>query len=302
MPLNFRQLEVMRAVCRDGSVTAAASALSISQPAVSMILRDCARIAGFPLFVRKHGRLQPTSETQGLLTELNRVFEGIERVGRLVDEMRDTRQGTVRVVATPTLADNLLPAAVAAFQRSHPGVQITAHAKDNITAIGMVTQELVDFALVLTPLSQLDARLVELCETELICVVAPGHPLAGRQEVVPQDLAACKLISFSRTLPLGMLVEQSFRDAGVPRRIAIEVNQSSLALALARSGVGVAVIDPFLLMDRRDHGVVRLRLRPVARVGAQALLPRDVTLSRAALLFLGTIRKTADALKRSGVL
>jgi DNA-binding transcriptional LysR family regulator len=298
MSLTLRQLEVIRAVCRQGSVTLAAAALEISQPAVSMMLRDCTRLAGFPLFQRKHGRLQPTAEMRSLLTDLERVFEGVERIGRLVDDMRDSSIGTVQVAATPTLADNLLPPALAAFQRARPRIQVTLYAMDNRAVVNTVLQERVDFGLVLAPVNQPDARLISLCSADLVCVVPPGHKLAGRESVTPQDLAPYPLISFSRSLPLGHLVEESFRQAGVPRRIAVEVNQSSVACALARAGVGVAVIDPFMLMDERDHGVVALKLLPAAMVSAQALAPRDATLSRPALMFLATIRKTTSVLTR----
>ncbi len=299
MSLSLRQLEIVRAVCRHGSVTLAAAALDISQPAVSMMLRDCARLAGFPLFQRKHGRLQPTAEMRGLLTDLERVFEGVERIGRLVEDMRDTSIGTVQVAATPTLADNLLPRPLAAFQRARPRIQVTLQAMDNRAVVDAVLQERVDFGLVLAPVNQPDARLITLCSAELVCVVPPGHKLAGRAQVTPQDLAAFPLISFSRSLPLGHLVEESFRAAGVPRRIALEVNQSSIACALARAGVGVAVIDPFMLMDERDHGVVALKLAPATMVSAQALVPREATLSRPALMFLATLRKMIPALTRS---
>ncbi len=298
MSLTLRQLEVIRAVCRHGSVTLAAAALEISQPAVSMMLRDCARVAGFPLFQRKHGRLQPTAEMRGLLTDLERVFEGVERIGRLVADMRDSSIGTVQIAATPTLAANLLPPALAAFQRARPRIQVTLHAMDNPGVVDAVLQERVDFGLVLTPVNQPDARLISLCSADLVCVVPPGHRLDGREFVTPEDLAPYPLISFSRSLPLGHLVEESFRQAGVPRRIALEVNQSSVACALARAGVGVAVIDPFMLMDQRDHGVVALKLLPATTISAQALAPREATLSRPALMLLATVRRTAVALTR----
>jgi DNA-binding transcriptional LysR family regulator len=299
MPLSFRQLEVVRAVSRHGSVTVAATALGISQPAVSMMLRECTDSAGFPLFLRKQGRLQPTAETRALMGELDRVFEGVERVNRLLADMRDTSIGSVRIAATPTLADNLLPPALAVFQRMRPRIQITVQTLDNPSVVETVQRERVDFGLVLSPLSEPEARLVELCAGPLICVVAPGHPLAGRAEVRPQDLAPFPLISFNRSLPLGNLVEQSFSAAGVPRRIGLEVSQSSLACALARNGLGVAVTDPFILMDRRDHGLVRLRLLPETPVSAQALVPRDATLSRPALLLLATIRRHSQALQQA---
>lgn len=300
MSLNFRQLEIVRAVSRYGSVTAAASALGISQPAVSMTLRDCTRVAGFPLFLRKQGRLQPTMETEALLGDLDRVFNGVDRINRLLGDMRDIKVGTIHIAATPTLADNLLPRAIADFQQERPKVQITVSTMDNISVVNHVVQEQVDLGLVLSPVTPFDARSIELCAADLVCVVRPDHPLAAAGTVTPEQLADYPLISFSRSLPLGALVEQGFRHAGVPRRIALEVNQSSVACALARAGAGVAIIDPFWLIDRRDHGVMRLPFRPRTKVSAEVLVPNGAVLSRPARLLLSTIRKTATALRRSG--
>jgi DNA-binding transcriptional LysR family regulator len=291
MKLSFRQLEVIRAVALHGAVTAAASDLGVSQPAVSMMLRECAASAGFPLFVRTQGRLQPTPELRIFLDEVDRVFKGLERIDRLVGDIHDASVGSVVLAATPTLSDNLLPVAVAALRRARPRIQIAVQTMDNLSAVEAVTQGGVDFALVLTPIAETDARLVPLCAAELVCVVALDHPLAARAEVTPQDIAPYPLISFSRSLPLGRLVEKSFRDAGLERRIALEVNQSSTALALARAGVGVAVIDPYLLLDDREHGVVRLRLKPRSIVKAQALVPSKGALTRPALMLLAAIRR-----------
>lgn len=299
MSLSFRQLEVVRAVARHGAVTAAAADLGVSQPAVSMMLRECAASAGFPLFLRRQGRLQPTPELRVFLDEIERVFSGVERINRLIGDMREVSVGSVVIAATPTLADNLLPPAIAAFRRARPRIQITVQTMDNIAATEAVIQGAVDFGLVLTPVADPgpEARLIPLCAGELVCVAHPGSPLAGQEVVEPRDLAPYPLISFSRSLPLGNLVERSFHQAGVPRRIALEVNQSSTAFALVRAGVGVAVIDPFLVMEERDHGIIRLRLRPQVMVGAQALVPRQGSLSRPALMLLATVRRSAAALQ-----
>ncbi len=291
MKLSFRQLEVIRAVALHGGVTAAANDLGVSQPAVSMMLRECATSAGFALFVRAQGRLQPTPELRILLDEVDRVFKGLERIDRLVGHIHDASVGSVVVAATPTLADNLLPVAIAALRRARPRIQIAIQTMDNLSAVEAVTQGGVDFGLVLTPIAETDARLVPLCAADLVCVVPPGHALAAHAAVTPKDLEPYPLISFSRSLPLGRLVETSFRDAGLERRIAIEVNQSSTALALARAGAGVAILDPYLLLDEREHGVVRLRLEPRSMVMAQALVPANGALSRPALMLLAAIRR-----------
>lgn len=298
MSLSLRQLEIIHAVCRHGSVTAAAAALEISQPAVSMVLRDSARATGFALFSRKQGRLQPTTETQVLLPDLLRMFDGVERIDRLLGDIRDTSVGAVHIAVTPTLADNLLPRAIARFQVALPRIGLTLRTMDNLSVVEAVAQERVDFGLVLTPLGEPAARLVPLCTGALIVVVPPGHALAGRPSVTPQDLAPYPLISFSRNLPLGHLVETAFRRAGVSRRIGLEVNQSSVACALVREGVGVAVIDPFLLTGALDRGVVAIRLMPPTIVTAQALVPREGGLSRAATMLLASIRQTSRALHK----
>jgi DNA-binding transcriptional LysR family regulator len=195
----------------------------------------------------------------------------------------------------------MLPAAIAAFQAARPRIQVAIRAMDNLGVIETVTEERVDFGLVLTPLGQPEARLVKLWTGPLVCVVPVGHALATHAAVTPGDLAPYPLISFSRSLPLGDLVETAFRQAGVARRIGLEVNQSSVACALARAGAGVAVIDPFLLMDPRDHGVVALKLLPVTEVSAQALIPRTATLSRPAAMLLATIRRTALNAQRNRI-
>jgi len=298
MALTFRQLQIVHAVSRSGSVTGAAQALGVSQPAVSKMLKDCAHSAGFALFVRRQGRLQPTTETAGLLGELERVFNGVERINRVIDDMRVTTVGTLQIAATPTLADNLLPPAIALFQQTRPNIRITISAMDNFSVVNAVAREHADIGLALSPFTHVDARQIELCAAELVCVVHRDSALATRGSVTPQDLADHPLISFRKTLPLGLLVEEAFKKAGVSQRIALEVNQSSVACALARAGCGVAIIDPFWLIENRERNLVRLKLRPRAEVSAQALVSKHTAVSRPARLFLTALRKTADALKR----
>ena len=139
MLLSLRQLEIVHAVCRHGSVTAAAAALEVSQPAISMVLRDCTRLTGFPLFRRKQGRLQPTPEMQVMLPDLMRMFEGAERIDRLLGDIRETSVGTVHLAVTPTLADSLLPRAVAIFQLARPRITLTLRTMDNVSVVEAVT-------------------------------------------------------------------------------------------------------------------------------------------------------------------
>lgn len=297
MGLSFRQLAVLRAAARHGTVTAAAADLGVSQPAVSMMLRDCAATVGCALFTRHRGRLQPTPELRLLLDDIERIFASVDRIDRMVEDVRDVGLGSLAVAATPALADSLLPPAIAALRRRRPQVHVAVQAMDNIAATDAVLQGDVDLALVLTPVAGSDLRPVPLGVADLICVVPPDSPLAARGAVRPEDLAPYPLISFRRSLPLGRLIEQGFRQAGTRRRIALEVNQSSVALALVRAGAGVAVIDPFLMTEDRDHGVVCLGFSPRTGIEAQALVRHEAALSRPARMLLAILRRRTAALR-----
>ncbi len=301
MSLSLRQLQIVYTVATSGSVTAAAEALGVSQPAVSMLLRDCSRDAGFPLFARRQGRLQPTPETRNLLIDLERVFDGVDRIGRLIDDMGDTTVGSINIAATAVLADNILPMAIAQFQRSRPRIQISIKTTDTPRVIASVVREEVDLGLALSPLIPHDARAIDLIAADLIAVVHSSHELAQRDFVEPQDILPYRLISFSRAQPIGALVEKAFREAKTPRRIAIKVNQSSVACALARAGAGVAVIDPFWLVGTRDGAITCLKFHPKTSISAQVLVSTNAPLSRPTRMFIASMRRTVRDLQRQGL-
>ena len=300
MPLNTRQLEVICTVIRTGSVTDAAKALDISQPAISMVIKACERSAAFPLFVRKQGRLQPTPEAKTLFPELERIFDGVERVQRLVEELKDAKIGLIRIAATPVLADNLLSLASRSFLGTRPQVQLSIHCMPNYEVADHVMTERVDLGFVLSPEKYLDTRVIDLCASELVCVVPANHPLAQHDRVSPRDLTKFPLISFSRSLPLGSLIDDVFRQQGCKRRIAVEITQSSTACALVRAGIGLAILDPFALLGSDNHGLVKIKLLPATSITAQLLMPANGRVSRPARMFIEAARETVSALVKNG--
>jgi len=304
MRLTVRQMEVIRAVSRHGSVNEAAGALGVSQPAVSLMLHECAQAAGFPFFVKKRGRLQTTPETREILGELDRIFDGIAHVNRQVADMRTQAKGTIRIATVLTLAENLLAPTCTAFRQHWPQVQIEAITTDNVSIAESVFQERVDFGLVLAPLTKderaIDARLTDLCEADLVCVMPSSHPLAAQPVVRPQDLAPYPLISFNADLPLGALIEQSYRVAGIARRVAVKVTQTTMAYALVRANMGVAVVDPFYLLGGSidSQGLTTVPYAPRIPVKAQLLLPNNTALSRSARAFVAALSETTLALQQ----
>ena len=295
MALTYRQIEIVHTVARHGSVTAAAEALGISQPAVSMMLRDSQAAVGFQLFARRKGRLLPTTELSVILSEMDRVFEGVARIDRLVAGIRDMTVGSIVVAATPTLADNMLPPAVAAFRRARPGIHVAVQTMDNLGVIEAVTRDRVDLGLVLTPLPAVEAQILPLGETALVCALPDDHALAGAASIRLRDLAPYPLIGIARGQPLGDLIEAAFRAEGQARPLAIEVTQTSVALAMVRAKAGIALVDPYIVASGATPGIVLKPVRPRIAVGAAALIPESRPASRATRALLAATRRAATA-------
>ena len=115
-----KQLEVFISIVQLGSVTAAAAQLAMSQPSVSKSLALIEQQMGFSLFERYQGKMQPTAEARALYKEALRVHQDRLRFERFVDHIRQYRVGQLRVCATPALALNILPLAVARFRQTFP--------------------------------------------------------------------------------------------------------------------------------------------------------------------------------------
>lgn len=115
--MNLRELEIFHALMKAGTTVSAATALCISQPAVSKALKHLESRMGLRLFERVSGRLRPTPEGQALYRQVKTVFGRLETLERLAQDIRQGRNGVISITATPTVAATLVAEAVARFRR-----------------------------------------------------------------------------------------------------------------------------------------------------------------------------------------
>jgi len=241
--MRARQLEVFRTVMRAGTVTAAARALNVSQPALSQILLHTEDELGLRLFDRVRGRLVPTPEAEELFPEAERLFGDLESLRRLARDLRDGRAGSVRIAASAPPSLSFLPVALRAFRAAHPGVRTLSYV---VPVEGMV--EMLERGQAGLGLAMNDERLPGI-ETEtighsaLVCVLPAAHRLAGRDVLGMAELAGETVISYRDTALPGMLLERALAREGARLRPDIEIDSSIVALGFVQQGLGVAVVD-----------------------------------------------------------
>lgn len=125
--MNFRQLEVFRAVMATGSVSDAARLLHVSVPAVSRVLSHTETRLGFALFERIKGRLHPTAEARHLYQEVDQVYAGVQRISELAQELAQRRFGLLSVVSSPGIGQQMVPEAIARYHAAYPEVRLRFH-------------------------------------------------------------------------------------------------------------------------------------------------------------------------------
>jgi DNA-binding transcriptional LysR family regulator len=299
---NLRHLDVVRCVMEAGSATEAARLLRVSQPAVSKTLAQVEDRLGFRLFTRDRGRLIATAEARALLPEIEKAFLAVDGVQRLASDLRDGRTGMVTLAAAPSLANNLLPAAISTFRLARPGATVIVQAIPNTEVVDLVADRRVDLGFVLIPTRDSATVAVDLCAADLVCVIPKTHALAALKSVRLRDLHDVPLITFARRLPLGALIASAFERARVRPQIAVEVTQSATAFALVKAGAGIAIMDSFALLDGLPPNLITRPIQPAVRVVARQLSARDRPQSLLASAFVKDVVAIIEGYVARGVL
>lgn len=293
--MNLRQLEVFEAVMRTGSLSDAARALGVSQPAVSKSLRLAEQAAGFVLFRRVRGRLFPSPQAEALLPQVERIRGELGAIFLLVRQLRDGNAGTVTVAAPGSVAHPFITPAVARFAREQPDIRVEVMILPTTTVADRVAQSQADFGVVHQPTDNpyLDGEVI--CEGEGICVMPRRHPLAERRSVGVRDLQRERLICYREDTAVGALVRKALAGAGDRREVDIVINQSQQALDLVEAGAGLAVMDPFLLVAGGRPALAGVPFRPALPNRLRIIRARERPRSQAAARLEKFIRDVVQA-------
>nr|WP_229740487.1 LysR substrate-binding domain-containing protein [Gemmobacter megaterium] len=241
--MNARQLEVFRAIMRDGSVTGAANSLAVSQPAVSKVLHHLESQLNYHLFERIGGRLVPTMEAHLLYEDADRVFREIESLKHLAHSIGEHKIGLLRIGASPPITYSVLAQALVQFRASHPTVKVHLHAlpKKEITEQLILGE--IDLAVTLSTIQAPTVRTEILAPIPVMVVLREDDPLAALERIGPPDLAGRELISYGNHADVAPALNAAFAQHGMVREVSIQIGSSIGAVPLVSGGLGIGLVD-----------------------------------------------------------
>ncbi|WP_233193140.1 LysR substrate-binding domain-containing protein [Acidimangrovimonas sediminis] len=248
--ISARQLEVLCTVIEVGTTAGAAEVLTVSQPAVSNMIRHMETLIGFPLFVRERGRLEPTQEALHIAQEAQHLFVQHKRVDAVIRELRGGTIGRLNLVATPSIGYGILPRVLAEFLRDRPKLKVSVELGSVDEIVARLISGQAELGLSITRPRHPALTVRPVAEGRLMCVSPVDHEVTLSPRVRVTDLNHVRHISYAPGTPLGQTVDRVFSDAGLERRYFFEVRHTSTALEMAAAGLGVALVDNFALIGR----------------------------------------------------
>ena len=293
--MNLRHIEIFHAVYVNGSVSAAARALNVSQPSVSKMLRHAESLLGFPLFERASGGLLPTEDAHTLFRQVSEIQDRVLALREAGRNLRRGSGGTLRVLALPSLALDAIPTAVSAFLRGHRQVKFDLQTVHHDDLLRKLYEREADVAIAyqIPPAAPISQRWVG--EGELVLLYReedmPGAPSC----VELQCLRGKRFISLAASGPIGQLFTQELDRLDLQLDEVVSARTFYMAGALVRKGVGMTVVDSFTAQACLAPGMSMRPLKPRITFDIHAMFLIDRPPGALATEFLKTVAQVLDA-------
>lgn len=272
---TLRQIEALMAFVEAGTVSRAADALRISQPAASKLLISLEMDTELKLFERDGRRLTLTPQGMRLYEEIDRVFAGVHQIARAVEAIRQEERGRLLIGVMPALSGPLVRKAVAGFLERHPNVYVSVVERSSQFLSDWLIRRQLDVGIVATPPNESSVHSEQLSVQPLVCVTPREHRLAAKGSVTLQDLQNERFVAFSPNNLTRLQVDELFETNGVKPSIVLDATTARNVCEFVAAGAGVTIAHPLTIGDALRMQVCVLPLRPTIDTGFQLCRPRE---------------------------
>ncbi len=241
MHVTLRQLQIFDRVAQYRSVSRAAQELHLTQPAVSMQLRQLEDQIGLVLLEQIGRRLHLTEAGEDLWSHARRVAAEVDELIATMQARRGMQRGRVRLAVVAT-ANYFVPTAIAAFRRRHPMLGVELAVGNRQAVFSLVADHAIDLAIAGQPPDGVECLAEPFLDNPLIVIAAPEHALAGRKRISVAEISVEPFVlrepgSGTRGALLRHLAEQ-----GVEPRIVSELPTVEAVKQAVQAGLGIGVV------------------------------------------------------------
>jgi len=241
MAFTFKQLKIFSTVAEHQSYTHAARILYLTQPAVSMQIKQLEDFVGMPLFERMGKQIGLTEAGRELLHYAQTIQHQMDEATLMLKELKGVERGSLHLTMAST-ANYFAPQLIAAFHREYPKASITLDVTNRSGLVDAVENNQTDMAIMGKPPSGHHLVGLPFMDNPLVVIAAPSHPLVRQQPILLADLADEPFIVRESDSGTRMAVERFFERHNIALIAGMEMNRSEAIKQAVMAELGLGIV------------------------------------------------------------
>ncbi len=238
---TFRQLKVFEATARHLSFTRAAEELHLTQPTVSMQIKQLTGTVSMPLFEQIGKRIHLTGAGQELYQTCRDVFGSLERFEMNIADRKGMKKGRLRL-AVITTAEYFAPRLLGPFCQHYPGVDVSLQVTNRESILQRLVENLDDLYILGQPPENLNVHSQPFLENPLVVVAPRSHPLAKRKRIPLKQLSEEPFLMREAGSGTRIAAQRLFDEHGIRLNIRMELGSNEAIKQAIAGGLGVSVL------------------------------------------------------------
>ncbi|MBK1653304.1 LysR family transcriptional regulator [Allochromatium vinosum] len=241
MHVSLRQLRVFEAVARHNSYTRAAEELHLSQPAVSMQVRQLEDEIGLSLFERLGKQVVLTEAGREVFHYSRAIGQSLREMEEVLESLKGVSRGSLRIAVASTV-NYFAPRLMAIFQQRHPGIGLRLDVTNRESLVQMLDSNSVDLVLMGVPPRNVEVEAEAFMDNPLVVIAPPDHPLAGERAIPLARLAEETFVMREEGSGTRQAMERFFSERGQTIRHGMQMTRNEAVKQAVRSGLGLSVV------------------------------------------------------------
>ena len=241
MHITFRQLTVLEAVARNLSFTKAAEELHLTQPAVSMQIKQIEESIGLPLFEQIGKKVFLTEAGNEMYTYCRSIQQQLEEAEHVIENLKGVKEGKLTIAVAST-ANYFAPKILAAFNKEYDTVKINLDVTNRHGLLEHLQNNDTDVVIMGRPPAEMELEAEQFMENPLVLIAAPDHPIVNKSHVSIQDLQKETFIIREEGSGTRTAIEKFFREKGAPLATTINMSSNEAIKQAVQAGLGLGIV------------------------------------------------------------
>lgn len=261
MALSFHQLHIFHTVAERGSFSAAAQALHMTQPAVTMQIQALEEYFGTKLFLRSTKKIELTEAGRVLMTHAKRSIDLVKETDRAMSRFTHMLQGRLHLGASLTVGEYILPRLLGPFNQEYPNITIQMKVMNSAQILDEMLKHQLTFGLIEAQVTHPDVHIEPVLSDELRLIVPNGHPLAEEAEVDMEDVLNYPFVLREQGSGTRQVMEEELERKGFSgerMKIVMELGSTGAVKSAVEAGLGITFLSQTSVKHELTLGVLRL--------------------------------------------